>query len=1470
MARARARRRAPWPLRLLWRLLAGAGVAVVVVLLAVLALLLSPPAELLRRAALPIVRRALRHERLELGALSLTLRPRGEVELRDLWLGPPAGYDRPLLTARRIVLRYDATGIFGGELRVRQLQVERPLLRVEARRGKLNWLAFLEGLPRATPTPDEKSARPDLRVWVDRVSVIGLGALVDDGQRRLAVDSLHLGLAGLYSRARSHFDVALRLEAPARDQASVTLLQRGAQPLGARLRTTLGLDVAVDDVERPRGSAALSLELASDELRAPWPIAPIRVVTRLRATGDVPRDRAELQQLTVDLDGDELVRLSASLDGLGAPRRAALRLARLHLPLTKLARYARAVVPGIDLGGEVELRDLHLDAPVAVLRRRQLPPILDGTLELRQVRARLGRPLRAQVAGLDGVIAFAARRSTQTLLEEPREILRALSALAAPAAATRLSSRERAPSLAVEGRLRVGLARVAGAEVRGAELRLAAGSALRALQPGAFGAAIALTLPVRYHHPRLGPLRAELRAALRAAGDLERRDLAVERLDVAVDDLLQARLAATAQDFGARSFTADLELQPLDLARALRRLPPALRAAVGEVALAGSLGLHLKARGRLPASPRQLPLAVDARVRLDKVSLRDARLGVAVSGLDGEVALHGRPADLRLSTRLHVAAAGTASEPTTTVDLSAALPLSFPPGRTPRLVAGRPAALELLLRPIPLPLLRRFVAGLPPVEGVAAVEVRLDGSIDDPRLKALVRLERGRGDRLSGLVGSVRLAADASATRLDADLGWERQPPLRLRTRLALGLRRLLEQAGDLVRLGAAPLDVRLDLPRADLAALTKLAPKSPAPAPTGAASVALRVQGTMLQPRVDLRLGLKGARLGSIRLRELESRLGVDVGRGQTRTSLEVSLDHQPLLRARARAAFDLEQLLRTRAVPLATIELTAAAPPLALRRLGDIDRRLARIDGTLSAAIAVAGTTRLPTATVGLTVTKVRHGQIQVGDLRLDASLAGVKPRLEAKLRLRRPDGGLLDGQVELPLRGGPLSARLLGKSLGLAFLSRIDPSLQEVAGTLDLDLRASGSLAQPTLRGTLRLQRGALQLRGLSRLSQLNLQLKLGGRRVELTELSGRSGDGRVSVKGGVELRPLHAGVDPADLLGGFALKIDAKRFRIDAGAVSNAVFTGRVAVEGGLRDRRLVARVSLEEASLRVPSLKGQRKLHSTARLDDVVFVDDRPRATSAGGTPTAPIGLDVALAFDPLFVRGEEVDLEVASDLRARTDRRGRIRLSGRVEIRRGTVRLLGNPFEIRQAILLFSGEPDPDPGLQIQLSRRTAQAVLSIGLQGTLSAPELDLSSDPPIYDRGQIISLILTGRADVRQTSADGDQSLAVAGAVAQVLLGGLARALAPKIGIDVARVSLSESKDKQTGASSVRAEAEVGRYITQRLYLGYRRVFGASADENSNEGLLEYSISAKWLLTAIFGDAGVGGIDIFWSHRY
>jgi translocation and assembly module TamB len=251
-------------------------------------------------------------------------------------------------------------------------------------------------------------------------------------------------------------------------------------------------------------------------------------------------------------------------------------------------------------------------------------------------------------------------------------------------------------------------------------------------------------------------------------------------------------------------------------------------------------------------------------------------------------------------------------------------------------------------------------------------------------------------------------------------------------------------------------------------------------------------------------------------------------------------------------------------------------------------------------------------------------------------------------------------------------------------------------------------------------------------------------------------------------------------------------------------------------------------------------------------------------------PPSPLGLRIDLLADPLFVRGEELDLEVASDLRLRTDRKGRPRITGKVEIRRGRIRALNNTFEVRRATVSFSGEVDPDPGLDILLERAAPEALVLVQVTGTARAPELSLRSDPPIYDQSQIISLLLTGRVDSRPDAGGGDQTMVIASAISQVLLGSIIRRVAPGMGIDVARLNLGESKDRKTGESQLRAEAEVGKYLTERLYLGYRRVFGASSLENTNEGLAEYRISAHWLLMALFGDAGVGGVDLLWNLRH
>ena len=387
-----------------------------------------------------------------------------------------------------------------------------------------------------------------------------------------------------------------------------------------------------------------------------------------------------------------------------------------------------------------------------------------------------------------------------------------------------------------------------------------------------------------------------------------------------------------------------------------------------------------------------------------------------------------------------------------------------------------------------------------------------------------------------------------------------------------------------------------------------------------------------------------------------------------------------------------------------------------------------------------------------------------------------------------------------------------------------------------------------------------------------------MELEPRRIRLVQLGLRGDEGTLTVTGDVGLS--QEGLDAsrgAALLERFSLLARARGFGLDTGQITGLEFSGDVSVSGGLRGQTLAVKLKVDDGVVKVPQVEGGRELHQVGQLPDVVFVDERgaangekPASAATGASPPA-IGLRVELGADPLFVRGEELDLEVVTHLLARTDARGRMRIKGQVEVRRGSIRALNNTFDVRQATVSFSDQPNPDPALNVLLARDAPDATVLVQLTGTASAPKLTLRSDPPVYDQGQIMSLLLTGRVDARPESGEGgDQTMAVASAVSQVLLGNIAQKIAPKVGLDVAKVNLDQSKNKQTGESQLRAEAEVGKFITERIYVAYRRVFGATTEENANEALMEYRISASWLLMALFGDAGVGGVDLFWNMRY
>ena len=155
-------------------------------------------------------------------------------------------------------------------------------------------------------------------------------------------------------------------------------------------------------------------------------------------------------------------------------------------------------------------------------------------------------------------------------------------------------------------------------------------------------------------------------------------------------------------------------------------------------------------------------------------------------------------------------------------------------------------------------------------------------------------------------------------------------------------------------------------------------------------------------------------------------------------------------------------------------------------------------------------------------------------------------------------------------------------------------------------------------------------------------------------------------------------------------------------------------------------------------------------------------------------------------------------------------------------------------------------------------------------MHGTAKKPTLILTSDPPIYDQSEVIAAILSGDPATQRVD---DRSLdqKVTGAVS-----GPARR--QDQGSDRAQPADRRHQGRHGHRRIDRARAirdvEVGKYITDSVYVSYVHQFGSTfvgtQRFNSNEADLEWRFKKHYELETAFGDAAVGRVNLYWTIRY
>jgi autotransporter translocation and assembly factor TamB len=154
----------------------------------------------------------------------------------------------------------------------------------------------------------------------------------------------------------------------------------------------------------------------------------------------------------------------------------------------------------------------------------------------------------------------------------------------------------------------------------------------------------------------------------------------------------------------------------------------------------------------------------------------------------------------------------------------------------------------------------------------------------------------------------------------------------------------------------------------------------------------------------------------------------------------------------------------------------------------------------------------------------------------------------------------------------------------------------------------------------------------------------------------------------------------------------------------------------------------------------------------------------------------------------------------------------------------------------------------------------SSELALGAGIVGSASRPELQLSSDPASYTQDQLTGFLVGGEPGGDATAQTGE---AVKGALSLGVSARLGRELTKVLPIKLDALSC------ELATTATSASCSVGRWLSQRMFLGYRKRLDPLSDENSNELQLQYRLGHKsFELTG--GDREHISLDLLWRLRW
>lgn len=493
---------------------------------------------------------------------------------------------------------------------------------------------------------------------------------------------------------------------------------------------------------------------------------------------------------------------------------------------------------------------------------------------------------------------------------------------------------------------------------------------------------------------------------------------------------------------------------------------------------------------------------------------------------------------------------------------------------------------------------------------------------------------------------------------------------------------------------------------------------------------------------------------------------------------------------------------------MPLRLLDLAGADLGLGGRLTGIIDyRQQGRAAPTAKARVRID---RFSRAGLVLSSKPVNvQGVVDLTAERLTAAgrlLEGDERRGDVVVRITglAPDGTLTDR-----LRRGRLDARLAfdGAAETLWRLAAVEAF--DLSGPVQLAARATGTLIDPRITGTVASDDLALAsaLTG-TRIEKVSARGRFAGARLELSRFAGTTpGGGTITGSGTVGFDGISAARGPS-----LDLRAAAKGARLLDATGLEATITGPLRIISTGQGGTIAGRVRLDRARWALGTAAEDVALPRIATRE----INGEPgrSRTQASARDSAWRYLVNATAPSRVAVEGLGLDSEWGVDIALR----GTVsdpRIGGTARLVRGDYTFAGTRFELTRGRILFDVNEPINPRLDILAETARNGTNVDIAITGNAQAPAIAFSSDPALPEE-EILSRLLFG-GSVTSLSATDAVQLAAALAALQGGGGGLdpIGELRRTIGLDQLRII---SADPLIGRGTGIA---IGKNITRNIYV-------------------------------------------------